>query len=71
LAACVEDYSRVINTLSWYKDALPFVNGPADEFLRHILPAPHEPGWATDPDYFDKVKAAGKVIEQLGGPKWV
>lgn len=68
-ADCIVDYALLIGTLRWFRDALPFINDP-DEFLRHILPEPGEPGWATDPKYFEKVKKTGALIQQLGGPKW-
>jgi flagellum-specific peptidoglycan hydrolase FlgJ len=71
LAECIKDYARIINTLSWYKDALPYVIGPADEFLKNILPEPGEPGWATDPAYFYKIKKVAAEIASLGGPKWI
>lgn len=29
-----------------------------------------EPGWASDPDYFAKVKAVGLEVQKLGGPPW-
>lgn len=68
-AECILDYALIINTLSWYKGALKHLDN-ADQFLKAILPAPGKPGWATDPRYFEKVKAIGKVIETLGGPEW-
>jgi flagellum-specific peptidoglycan hydrolase FlgJ len=76
-AACIKNYSDIINLNSWYQDALPFVNGPSDEFLKNIIaegPSKHwpkgEPGWATDSRYAEKVGSAGKMIERYGGPTW-
>jgi len=66
---CLLDYYNIINSLWWYKDALKHLDN-ADEFLKALLPAPGKPGWATDPDYFNKVKNIGKQIEQAGYIIW-
>ena len=66
---CVLYYAEMLQRLSWFRDALPHVNN-ADEFLRALLPEAGQPGWATDPNYFNKVRQAGAEVERLGGPKW-
>ena len=67
--ACVADYAGLISSLIWYQGALNHLDD-ADAFLLALLPAPGKPGWATDPDYYTKVKACGLLVAQLGGPKW-
>lgn len=68
---CIVDYANLIARLSWFKDALNHLEN-ADSFLKALLPSPpRKPGWATDPNYFDKVKKAGMIIEGMGGVKWV
>lgn len=67
--ACVLGYAILLHSRSWFKDALQYVDN-ADLFLRALLPEADQPGWATDPEYFHKVRAAGSLVEQLGGPKW-
>ncbi len=53
----IEDYANVIERCSWYRDAAANAD-EWEEFLRGIMPIPgKEPGWATDPMYFEKVKA--------------
>jgi flagellum-specific peptidoglycan hydrolase FlgJ len=76
-AHCIKNYSDIINLNSWYQDALPFTQGPADMFLKNIIaegPSKHwpkgEPGWASDSRYAEKVKSVGMMIERYGGPKW-
>ncbi len=54
--ACMMDYARIIETLSWYRDAASNCTD-AIRYLDGILPAPREPGWATDPHYRDKILA--------------
>ncbi len=66
---CLLDYSGIISTLPWYKDALLYLDN-ADKFLKALLPAYDEPGWAYDPNYFDSVKNVGKEIEKMGYIKW-
>jgi flagellum-specific peptidoglycan hydrolase FlgJ len=66
---CLTDYAAMLHRLSWFRDALDHV-ADADAFLKALLPEPGQPGWATDPDYFHKVRAVGYEIEKLGGPKW-
>lgn len=68
-AACVLYYSNMLQRLSWFRDALDHCDN-ADAFLRALLPEGGQPGWATDPQYFSKVRATGAEIERLGGPKW-
>ena len=54
--ACFEDYGRIIARLPWYADAAEAAKrGDARGFLRGLLARPGEPGWATDPDYEEKV----------------
>lgn len=59
------DYARIINGLPWYADALDHAEPPRGDgdpigWFKAILPAPQrrEPGWATDPHYFDKLRGA-------------
>lgn len=65
----VLDYAKLISALAWYRDALNYLED-ADKFLMALLPRQGEPGWATDPHYFAKVRHCGSIIEQLGGPPW-
>lgn len=64
------DYAKIISELSWYQDALGFLNNP-DMFLKSILPNGAEPGWATDPDYYHKILKIATELEAYGGPKWL
>lgn len=66
---CILDYSKVLQGLSWYRDAIAAHADP-EAFLQGLLPRPGEPGWATDPDYGDKIRAVAREIEKLGGPSW-
>jgi flagellum-specific peptidoglycan hydrolase FlgJ len=66
---CIIDYAKIISEFSWYKDALDSLNDP-DMFLKSILPNGSEPGWATDPDYYNKILNVATEIESYGGPKW-
>lgn len=66
---CIVDYAAVLGRLWWYQDAMAAIDDP-EAFLAGLLPRDGEPGWATDPDYADKVRAAGRAVERLGGPKW-
>lgn len=66
---CIVDYSKVLAGLWWYRDAMAAVDDP-DAFLEGLLPKDGEPGWATDPNYAMKVRAVGRKVEELGGPKW-
>jgi len=68
-------YSRLIQSLSWFKDALPYADPPhgdgdPDRWIDALLPKLGEPGWATDPRYKDKIVAVAREVERLGGPKW-
>jgi flagellum-specific peptidoglycan hydrolase FlgJ len=67
---CIIYYGEMLQRLSWFRDALDYTND-ADKFLEALLPEDGQPGWATDPKYASKVRAAGAEIERLGGPKWV
>lgn len=67
--ACILDYAHLIASISWFKDALLHVEDP-EKFLLALLPEKGQPGWATDPKYFEKVKRIGAVIQKLGGPAW-
>lgn len=69
-SGCIVYYAGMLKRLSWFRDALQHVNC-ADDFLRALLPEPGQPGWATDPNYFSKVRMVGAKIERLGGPKWI
>ncbi len=65
-ADCMHNYSQMINLNARYWTAPRKYLNNADGFLREIAKG----GWATDPKYFDKVKARGLEIEKAGGPKW-
>lgn len=67
---CIVDFSNLIQTRPWFQNALKYLNDP-DLFLQALLPGPNKLGWSTDPNYFAKVKAIAREIEQLGGPKWM
>lgn len=67
---CVVYYAGMLRRLSWFQDALNHIDD-ADRFLKSLLPEDGQPGWATDPKYFSKVRAVGAEIERLGGPKWI
>ncbi len=59
---CFEDYGRIIARLPWFADAAQAARrGDAVGFLEGILTKPGEPGWATDPDYKDKVIAVAET----------
>lgn len=66
---CLVDFSDIISKRWFYRDALKYLNEP-DLFLQALLPAKNKPGYATDPNYFAKVKEVAKEIERLGGPPW-
>lgn len=68
-AESIQDYAKLVSTLSWYRDALPYLED-ADKFLLALLPEKGQPGWATDPLYFEKVRRCGLMIERMGGPRW-
>jgi len=62
---CFADYGAIIGRLSWYADAVAAAKrGDASGFLAGLVADPHgpgpaddEPGFATDPQYFEKVWA--------------
>lgn len=66
---CLLDYYHLLETLPWFQDALEHLDN-ADEFLKAILPEAGEPGWATDPEYNQKVIRVAKTIEKLGYIEW-
>jgi flagellum-specific peptidoglycan hydrolase FlgJ len=66
---CIIDYAKIIARFSWYQDALKFLDD-SNMFLKSILPNGSEPGWATDPEYYQKVLMIASEIESYGGPKW-
>jgi flagellar protein FlgJ len=67
--SCIIYYGEMLQRLPWFRDALDHA-GDADKFLEALLPGDGQLGWATDPRYASKVRAAGAQIERLGGPKW-
>jgi flagellar protein FlgJ len=66
---CIVDYANIINKVSWFKDALQYLDQP-QQFLKALLSDGTNPGWATDPQYFKKVSQIAKELENYGGPKW-
>lgn len=66
---CVFDYAVIISSLPWYQDALRSLNNP-DLFIKAILPQGIEPGWATDPWYYEKIREIAADLEKMGGPPW-
>ncbi|HBE76870.1 MAG TPA: hypothetical protein DDW65_03690 [Firmicutes bacterium] len=66
---CILDYANIIAGHSWFQDALPYIHDPS-QFLKRLLPDGKNPGWATDPNYFQKVVQIGKQLANYGGPKW-
>jgi flagellar protein FlgJ len=71
---CIVDYARIIASLSWFADALPHADPPdgdgdAEAWIRALLPAPGQPGWATDPDYLAKVRSVGLQVAAVA-PGW-
>lgn len=64
MRACFEDYARIIETYSWFRDCVAAAkNGDALAFIDGLITKPGEPGWATDPKYADKIL---KVIAMWG-----
>jgi flagellum-specific peptidoglycan hydrolase FlgJ len=68
-ADCIVYYGEMLQRLSWFRDALDYTCD-ADKFLEALLPEDGQLGWATDKNYFNKVRRVGAKIEKLGGPKW-
>lgn len=66
---CILDFAAIISKLPWFQDALQYLNNP-DMYLKSLLPEGSQPGWATDPQYYKKVKEIAAELELLGGPKW-
>jgi len=67
LRDAVLDYLRIVNNLSWFKDALkgadpPAGSGRVEDWLSGLIARKNEPGWATDPQYFEKVKHIAEYI---------
>ena len=72
---CIVDYATIIASLSWFRDALPFADPPdgdgdAEAWTRALLPKPGEPGWATDPGYFAKIRDVGQQLTAAVGGRW-
>jgi flagellum-specific peptidoglycan hydrolase FlgJ len=66
---CILDYAQIIADVSWFQGALQYVDDP-QQFLKAILPDGTHPGWATDPQYYQKVLQIAAEMESYGGPKW-
>jgi flagellum-specific peptidoglycan hydrolase FlgJ len=66
---CIIDYARIIAEVSWFQDALQYLEDPK-QFLKALLPDGTHPGWATDPNYYQKVTQIAFELESYGGPKW-
>lgn len=66
---CLLDYAKIINNTPWFNDALKKIDD-ADGFLMALLGDGSEPGWATDPEYKEKVKTVAMEVQSLGGPPW-
>lgn len=72
---CILDYARLIASLPWFRDATPHADRPqgdgnATAWVRALLPAPGQPGWATDPAYLSKVQGVAAMVAANGGPRW-
>lgn len=66
---CLVDYSKLIQRLSWYRDALPHADPPsgdgdAEEWLAHLVDkdTPGELAWATGPNYVSK---CSRIINEI------
>lgn len=68
-ADCIIDYANIIANVSWFKDALQHLEDP-QQFLKALLTDGVNPGWATDPEYYQKVSRISLELEIYGGPKW-
>lgn len=66
---CIIDYAKIIAEVSWFQDALPYFDQP-EQFLKALLPDKNHPGWASDPNYFQKIYKIAMELESYGGPKW-
>lgn len=66
---CLIDYIKIINEKTWFQDALKNI-GNSSMFLKSLLPNGTEPGWATDPHYYNKILKIATEIESYGGPRW-
>lgn len=67
---CIMDYAALIGSVSWFQDALPYLDNP-NLFLKALLASENQPGWATDPRYYNKIIQTALELERYGGPKWV
>lgn len=73
---CLVDYSRLIQSRWWFRDALKHADPPHGDgdwvgWLRHLVDR-DEPGemvWATSPDYVTKVARVAALIEQYSPPE--
>ncbi len=71
---CLGAYSKIIQSLSWFKDAIPHADPPqgdgnALEWLKG-LEEPGRPDWATDPNYVAEVGAVGETVGAMLGRSW-
>ena len=66
---CIIDYADIITKVPWFHDALDNLEDP-QQFLKALLAKGSKPGWATDPEYYQKVVRIAKEMESYGGPKW-
>lgn len=69
---CLVDYSRLIQRLWWFKDALPHADKPtgdgnAEQWIARLVDRdqPGELAWATGPSYVAKVMAQADQIERV------
>jgi flagellum-specific peptidoglycan hydrolase FlgJ len=66
---CIIDYANIIAKVSWFQDALQYLETPS-KFLKALLIDGTHPGWATDPEYYQKIVKIAKQLERFGGPRW-
>jgi flagellum-specific peptidoglycan hydrolase FlgJ len=66
---CIIDYAAIITGVSWFRDAIQYLDNP-NLFLKALLADGTQPGWATDPQYYDKITRIARELENYGGPKW-
>jgi flagellar protein FlgJ len=62
---CFEDYGNIISRLPWYKDAVAAKDNPVGFIVGLAHKPGREPGWATDPNYVEKVLSVAKRFQLI------